>query len=74
MRVPMKVDYGVRVLVELAAHYGEGSVQSAEIASKQCIPQAYLDQLLTTLHKFGFISSRRGPDGWSRLGEGPHGY
>ena len=53
----MKVDYGVRALVELATHYGEGSMQSAEIASRQCIPQAYLDQLLTTLQKYGFINT-----------------
>ena len=38
MRIPMKVDYGVRALVELALHYGEGPVQTAEIAYKQGIP------------------------------------
>ena len=63
MKIPMKVDYGVRALVELALHYGEGPVQTAEIAYKQGIPEAYLDQLMTTLHKFGFVSSRRGPQG-----------
>ncbi len=63
MRVPMKVDYGVRALIELALHYGEGQVQTAEIAYKQGIPEAYLDQLMTTLHKFGFVHSRRGPQG-----------
>ncbi len=42
MRVPMKVDYGVRALVELAAHYGEGRVHTSEIAYKQGIPEAYL--------------------------------
>ena len=35
MRVPMKVDYGVRALVELALHYGEGPVQTAEIAYRR---------------------------------------
>ena len=35
MRVPMKVDYGVRALVELALHYGEGPVQTAEIADRK---------------------------------------
>ena len=61
MRVAMKVDYGVRALVELAARYGDGPVRTSEIASKQAIPEAYLDQLLTSLHKFGLIRSRRGP-------------
>ena len=71
MKVPMKVDYGVRALVELAAHYGEGPVQTAEIAVRQSIPEAYLDQLLTTLHKFGFIRSRRGPMGGHALARDP---
>ncbi len=71
MRVPMKVDYGVRALVELALNYGEGPVQTAEIAYRQGIPEAYLDQLMTTLHKFGFITSRRGPQGGHRLAMDP---
>ncbi|MFQ5860314.1 MAG: RrF2 family transcriptional regulator [Dehalococcoidia bacterium] len=71
MRIPMKVDYGVRALVELAQHYGEGPVQTAEIAGHQGIPEPYLDQLLTTLHKFGFIKSRRGPQGGHTLAKDP---
>ena len=64
MRIPMKVDYGVRALVDLAEHRGdERPVQTAEIANRQSIPEPYLDQLLTSMHKFGFIRSRRGPRG-----------
>ena len=57
MRIPMKVDYGVRALVELAMHFGEGQVQTSEIASKQGIPEAYLEQLMTTLNNFGLVRS-----------------
>ena len=71
VRVPMKVDYGVRALVELASSYGERTVQTAEIAGKQGIPEAYLDQLLTTLQKSGFIKSRRGPLGGHALAKDP---
>ena len=71
MKVPMKVDYGVRALVELAMNYGDRPVQTAEIAHRQGIPEAYLDQLMTTLHKFGFITSRRGPQGGHRLAMDP---
>jgi Rrf2 family protein len=63
MRFSMKGDYGVRALVDLAEHFGEGPVQSREIAERQDIPELYLDQLLTTLRKAGFIHSRRGPQG-----------
>ena len=71
MKIPMRVDYGVRALVELAVHYGEGSIQTADIASSQGIPEAYLDQLMSTLHKYGFVASRRGPQGGHRLAMDP---
>ena len=71
MRIPMKVDYGVRALVELALNYGEDHVQTSEIASRQGIPEPYLEQLMTTLHKYGFIRSRRGPQGGHTLAMEP---
>ena len=71
MKIPMRVDYGVRALVELALHYGDGPVQTAEIAAKQGIPEAYLDQLMASLNKFGFVVSRRGPRGGHALAVPP---
>ena len=71
MKIPMRVDYGVRALVELALHYGDGPVQTAEIAAKQGIPVAYLDQLMASLNKFGFVVSRRGPRGGHSLAVPP---
>lgn len=72
MKVSTKGDYGVRALTELAHHYGEGPVQSAEIAARQDIPEPYLDQLLTTLRRAGFIRSVRGPQGGHALIHEPH--
>ena len=42
MRISTKGDYGVRALIELSHHYGEGPRQSAEIAAQQKIPEPYL--------------------------------
>ncbi len=67
MKVSTKGDYGVRALVELAHHYGQGPLQSAEIAARQEIPEPYLDQLLPTLRRAGFIRSVRGPQGGHAL-------
>ncbi len=67
MRISTKGDYGVRALIELSHRYGDGPVQSAEIAARQRIPEPYLDQLLTTLRKAGFIRSVRGPQGGHAL-------
>jgi len=71
MRVPMRVDYGVRALVELAEQYGRKSIQTVEIANRQNIPEPYLEHLLTTLGKFGLVKSRRGPHGGHVLAKAP---
>jgi len=72
MKVPMRVDYGVRALVHLAENYQKGYVHTVEIAERQSIPEAYLDQLLTAMGKFGLILSRRGPQGGHVLAQAPH--
>ena len=71
MKISMRGDYAVRALVDLAEHYGEGSIQSRDIAERQEIPEPYLDQLLTALRKAGFIRSRRGPQGGHELARHP---
>ena len=71
MRVSMKVDYAVRALIDLGQHFGEGAVQTAEIAARQSIPEPYLDQVLSSLRKAGFVRSRRGPLGGHYLAREP---
>ena len=71
MKISMKSDYGVRAMLDLALHNGEGPVQSADIASRQGIPEPYLDQLLTILRKAGLIRSTRGPQGGHVLAKSP---
>jgi Rrf2 family protein len=68
MKVSTKGDYGIRALIELAHHFGEPKpIQSGEIAARQSIPESYLEQLLTTLRRAGFIRSVRGPQGGHAL-------
>ena len=71
MRIPMRVDYGVRALVELAMRYGDGPVQTAVIAYRQGIPESYLERLMSELNKSGFVHSRRGPQGGHSLARTP---
>ena len=71
MRIPMKVDYGVRALMELASQYGNGQVQTSDIALKQGIPESYLEQLMAALSREGLIDSRRGPKGGHSLSMPP---
>ena len=72
MRIPMRVDYGVRALVELAMRYGGGPVSTTVIAYRQGIPEPYLERLMSTLNKSGFVHSRRGPQGGHLLARPPH--
>lgn len=68
MKISTKGDYGIRALIELTHHYGEPRpTQSGEIAARQKIPESYLEQLLTTLRRAGFIRSVRGPQGGHAL-------
>jgi Rrf2 family protein len=68
MKISTKGDYGIRALIELAHHFGDPRpMQSGEIAARQRIPESYLEQLLTTLRRAGFIRSVRGPQGGHAL-------
>ena len=71
MRVSTRGDYGIRALIELAANYGQGPIQASEIALRRHIPERYLDQLMTTLRKAGFVRSVRGPSGGHELARDP---
>jgi Rrf2 family protein len=73
MRISSKGDYGLRALFDLAQRYGEGPVQSDEIATRQGIPVNYLNQLLITMRRAGLIESLRGPQGGHMLARRPDG-
>lgn len=67
----MRGDYGAHAIIELARHYGGGPLQSAEIAARQKIPEAFLDQLLCSLRRAGMVRSVRGPRGGHELARDP---
>jgi Rrf2 family protein len=71
MHIPIRVDYGVRALVDLAEHGGDGAVRSADVARRKAIPEPYLVQLLHTLRKGGLVRSQRGPQGGHSLAIDP---
>lgn len=71
MKVSKRVDYGVRALIDLALRYGQGVTHSGEIAVRQAIPEPYLEQLLASLRKSGFVQSKVGPQGGHALARAP---
>ena len=74
MYIPIKVDYGVRALVDLALYGAGGPVRASEIAKRTVIPEQYLAQVLHTLNKNGFTGSHRGPPRRSLSCDGAFGY
>lgn len=67
MRLTSKTDYGLRALIDLALHESGLPVQSRDIATRQGIPESYLNQLLILLRRAGLIRSLRGPQGGHHL-------
>ncbi len=67
MRLTTRGHYGIRAILELAAN-GNGPLSLKEIARRQNISLAYLEQLFNRLKKDGLVEARRGPGGGYVLG------
>jgi hypothetical protein len=51
-----KGEYGVRLMVQLGRHYGQGPASLAEIAAEEELPRAYLEQLVMSLRDAGLVA------------------
>ena len=71
MNIPIKVDYGVRALVDIAMDGSGKPVRASVIAGRTSIPEPYLAQVLHGLSKNGIIKSVRGPQGGHLLAKAP---
>ncbi len=71
MHIPVKVDYGVRALVDLALHHQNAPVRASEIAGRTMIPEPYLAQVLHALGRAGLVRSQRGRLGGHTLAVEP---
>ena len=63
LRLSTKGQYGVRAIFEIAKNYKKGHLTIKEIAIRQEVSIAYLEQLLNKLSKAKIIKSRKGPGG-----------
>ena len=67
MRLTTKGRYAVTAMLDIALHRHGGPISVVDIAARQGISAAYLEQLLSRLKKQGLLSSVRGPGGGYRL-------
>ncbi|MEW9077832.1 Rrf2 family transcriptional regulator [Terrisporobacter glycolicus] len=72
MKLSTKGKYGLKAIFELSLHVDEGPMPLNMIASKQKIPEQYLEQIFSTLKKSKLITSVRGAQGGYLLNKAPN--
>lgn len=71
MMISTRGRYALRVLIDLAEHTGDGYIPMKEIADRQGISLKYLEQIVPTLSKNGYIEGVHGKGGGYRLVKAP---
>ena len=71
--ISTKGEYGVRIMVDLARHYGERPRSLTDISQAELLPLAYLEQLVKLLREANppLVTSTRGAHGGYRLSRNP---
>ena len=68
MKISSRTEYGIRVLVTLARASEERCLSLTEIARREKLPHAYLEQLVRDLRRAGLVTATRGAAGGYHLG------
>ncbi|WP_172249510.1 cysteine metabolism transcriptional regulator CymR [Saccharibacillus deserti] len=71
MKISTKGRYGLTIMMELAARYGEGPTSLKSIAEKNSLSEHYLEQLIAPLRNGGLVKSIRGAYGGYILSRDP---
>jgi Rrf2 family protein len=71
MRLSAKGEYALKAMLDLSLQPARRIVPIQEIATRQGIPQRYLEQVLQALKRAGLLASRRGAAGGYQLARPP---
>lgn len=63
MKLTTKGRYGLRLMLDLAMHEGQGAILLKDIAKRQNLSEKYLWSLISPLKAAGFVRSIRGAKG-----------
>lgn len=74
MKISTKGRYALRMMLDLAAHQGDGYVALKDIAQRQEISKKYLEQIVPMLGKSDILRTTRGYQGGYRLARRPEDY
>lgn len=67
MKISTKTRYGMRFMIDLAQHEGDGCVALKDVAERQGISKKYLEQVVAPLTADGLLTVTRGNQGGYRL-------
>lgn len=71
MKISTKTRYGMRFMIDLAQHHGEGCMALKDIAERQGISKKYLEQVVAPLSAAGLLRVTRGYLGGYELSRAP---
>ncbi|NPV01809.1 MAG: Rrf2 family transcriptional regulator [Brevinematales bacterium] len=72
MKMPTKLRYGLRFMSNIAVYYGRNELVSiSHIAEEEQISNKYLEQIISSFVKAGFIKGNRGKGGGYKLIKDP---
>ena len=71
IRFPAVAVYGVKAMVDLALHEGQGPISTVAIAKRHTIPAECLEQVLHRLRRAGLVVAERGARGGYQLSRPP---
>ena len=74
MKISTKGRYAIRLMLDLAQHNTGEYISLKDISGRQGITVKYLEQIITSLARAGFLRSQRGNNGGYRLARNPADY
>ena len=74
MQISTKGRYALRLMLDLAVHNTGELVKIKDIAAREAISEKYLEQIISSLKKAGYVKSLRGAQGGYMLARDPKTY
>lgn len=74
MKISTKGRYAIRFMLDIAEHAKDGNVSLKDVSARQNISLKYLEQIVNSLAKAGYVRSQRGAQGGYKLMRAPGEY
>jgi len=71
LKLSAKTEYALLAMIVLSEQYDSGFLKISDIAENKKIPRKFLEQILLSLKRAGYLKSRRGADGGYKLAISP---